>query len=157
MGVAMNDSQRLAAIEEIKQVKAKYFRGVDTGDGDLVRSILDENCVLDYVGGCTDPATGVDYVPSTNTVLRGRDMWPAGKNVNTGMVSVHQGHTVEIDITSDTTASAIWSMTDRLHFPPGAPWSKMTGYGHYHETYEKVDGAWKIKTTRLTRLRVEGE
>jgi hypothetical protein len=152
----VNDVERLAAIEEIKQVKAKYFRGVDTGDGDLVRSVLAEDCVLDYMGGCTDPSTGIDYVPSTNTVLRGREAWPAGQRINAGMVSVHQGHTSEIEITSDSTASAVWSMTDRLHFSPGGEYSIMTGYGYYHETYEKVDGAWKIKTTRLTRLRVEG-
>jgi hypothetical protein len=152
----MDEVERLAAIDEIRQVKAKYFRGVDTGDGDLVRSILAEDCVLDYRGGCTDPLTGVDYVPPTNTVLRGREAWPAGQ-YDTGMVSVHQGHTAEIEVTSATTASAIWSMTDRLHFPPGAPYSIMTGYGHYHETYEKTDGTWKIKSTRLTRLRVEGK
>lgn len=27
------------------------------------------------------------------------------------------------------------------------------GYGHYHETYEKIDGRWRIKTSKLTRLR----
>lgn len=32
----------------------------------------------------------------------------------------------------------------------------MTGYGHYHETYEKIGGSWKIKTMRITRIRVEG-
>lgn len=72
------------------------------------------------------------------------------------MVSVHQGHTAEIEVTGESTASAVWSMTDRLYFPPGGKYSVMTGYGHYHETYQKVDGAWKLKTTRLTRLRVEG-
>jgi hypothetical protein len=151
----MNEIERLAAIEEIKQVKAKYFRGVDTGNGDLVRSILAEDCVLDYRGGCTDPVTGIDHVPAMNALLNGREAWPAGENLNMGMVSVHQGHNVEVEVTSDSTASGIWSMTDRLHFPAGAPISIMTGYGHYHETYEKSDGTWKIKTTRLTRLRVE--
>jgi hypothetical protein len=29
----------------------------------------------------------------------------------------------------------------------------MHGYGHYHETYEKVDGRWRIKSSKLTRLR----
>jgi hypothetical protein len=33
----------------------------------------------------------------------------------------------------------------------------MHGYGHYHETYEKVDGRWRIKTITLTRLRVDVE
>ena len=46
-------------------------------------------------------------------------------------------------------------MTDRLYMPPGAPYALMTGYGHYHETYVKEDGAWKIKTIRISRLRVE--
>ena len=48
-----------------------------------------------------------------------------------------------------------WSMTDRLFMPAGAPFSRMTGYGYYHETYEKVGGAWKIKTLRIARIRVE--
>lgn len=30
------------------------------------------------------------------------------------------------------------------------------GYGHYHEKYVKeANGAWRIKWTRLTRLRVD--
>ena len=33
----------------------------------------------------------------------------------------------------------------------------MHGYGHYHETYEKLDGRWLIKTIALTRLRVDTE
>jgi len=27
------------------------------------------------------------------------------------------------------------------------------GYGHYHETYVKTDGRWRIKTSTVTRLR----
>jgi hypothetical protein len=65
----VHELERLVAIEEIKQVKAKYFRGVDTGDGELARSILAEDRVLDYRAGCTDPATGIDYLPATNRVL----------------------------------------------------------------------------------------
>jgi hypothetical protein len=29
----------------------------------------------------------------------------------------------------------------------------LRGYGHYHETYEKVDGQWRITSSTLTRLR----
>lgn len=29
----------------------------------------------------------------------------------------------------------------------------MVGYGHYHETYENIDGQWFIKSSKLTRLR----
>jgi hypothetical protein len=33
--------------------------------------------------------------------------------------------------------------------------TRLDGYGHYHETYEKVGGAWRIKSSRLTRLHVD--
>ena len=29
---------------------------------------------------------------------------------------------------------------------------RLDGYGHYHETYEKDAGRWRIKSSRLTRL-----
>ena len=149
----MKERERLAAIEEIKQLKAKYWRGVDSGDGGLVRSILAEDCVLDYIGCCTDPKTGVDHMPAMNLVLTGRDSWLS--DALSEMVTVHQGHQNEIEITGETTASGVWSFTDRFFMPPGAPFERLVGYGYYHDTYEKVGGTWLLKTTRITRLRVE--
>ena len=46
------------------------------------------------------------------------------------------------------------ALFDTLRFPEGNM-AEFQAYGHYHETYEKVDGAWKIKSSRLTRLRVD--
>ena len=43
-------------------------------------------------------------------------------------------------------------MQDLLVWPNGG---RLVGYGHYHETYESVGGAWKIKTTTLTRLHMD--
>jgi SnoaL-like domain len=151
----MNAIERLSAIEEIRQLKARYFRGVDSCDGDLVRGILAEDCVLDYIGCCTDPASGKDFIPAMNVVLHGRDSWVSDGMSRFGIVSVHQGHNFEVEFDSDTRAKGIWSMTDRLYFPPGGDFSLMTGYGHYIETYEKIDNAWKLATTRITRIRVE--
>lgn len=151
----MNTIERLSAIEEIKQLKARYFRGVDQCDGDLVRGILAEDCELNYIGCCVDPATGKDFIPAMNVILRGRDAWIADGMSKFGIVSVHQGHNFEVEFDSDTHARGIWSMTDRLYFPPGGDFSLMTGYGHYIETYEKIGAAWKLKTTRITRIRVE--
>ncbi|MFL6084784.1 MAG: nuclear transport factor 2 family protein, partial [Mycobacterium sp.] len=34
-----------------------------------------------------------------------------------------------------------------------APGVNLRGYGHYHETYEKIDGQWRITSSKLTRLR----
>ena len=151
----MTESERSAAIEEIKQVKARYFRSVDSSDETLVPSFLAEDCVLDYRGCCTDPVTGEDHLPAVNVLLKGRESWVSDAFKQMGIVSVHQGHHSEITITGDTTAEGIVAFTDRFFMPPGSPYSRLSGYGHYHETYEKVDGAWKLKTTRVTRLKVE--
>lgn len=153
----MTEIERLAAIEAIKQAKARYWRGVDLCDGELVRSVLAEDCELDYHGCCADPQSGVDYLPSMNVTLRGRDQWVADGIARFGIVSVHQGHQSEIEITGPHTATGIWSFTDRMFFPAGGAFSRLTGYGFYHETYAKSGEAWQIKTTRITRIRVEAE
>jgi hypothetical protein len=149
--------ERLIAIEAIKQVKARYFRGVDTDQADLVRGILAQDCELDYTGCFVDPATGTDYFPAMSVVMRGRSEWPDTSLAAFGIVSAHHGHNHEIEVTGDATASAIWSMTDRLFLPAGSPYARITGYGHYHETYSKVGDAWLIQTLRITRTRVEGD
>jgi SnoaL-like domain len=151
----MDNIERLTATDEITQLKARYFRGVDSSDGDLVRSILAEDCVLDFRGCCTDPKSGRDFIPAMNVILRGRSSWRSDGLSSLGIVSVHQGHNFELEFVSNTTAQGIWSMSDRLYFPPGGAFSLMSGYGHYRETYEKVDRRWLIKSVRITRIRVE--
>jgi SnoaL-like domain len=153
----MTETERLAAIEAIKQIKARYWRGVDLCDGELVRSVLAEDCELDYRGCCTDPRTSVDHLPAMNVILRGRDTWISDGMARLGVVSVHQGHQADIEITGPDTAKGIWAFTDRMFFPAGGDISRLTGYGFYHETYIRVGKAWQIKTTRITRIRVEVE
>ena len=151
----MSEDERLAAIAAIRDLKAKYWRGVDTGDGALVRSILAEDCVLDYMGCCTDPATGIDHMPQMNVVMRGRDSWQTANLDAPSLITVHQGHQCEIEVTGPATATGLWAFTDRFFMPPGAPFARLVGYGHYHDTYERAGAAWLLKTTRITRLWVE--
>ncbi len=92
----MTESEQILAIEEIKQVKARYFR-------------------------CT----------------------------------VHHGHMPEVEVTSPTTARAIFAMEDLIWWPEGSRRRTLHGWGHYQETFEKIDGKWLIKTLKLTRLRVD--
>jgi hypothetical protein len=65
-------------------------------------------------------------------------------------VSVHHGLMPEISVTSTTTADGIWEMEDLVHWPDG---TQLHGYGHYQEKYQKVNGSWRIKYVKLTRLR----
>ena len=63
---------------------------------------------------------------------------------------MHQVHAPEIELTSATTATGVWALEDVVRLAPGL---NLKGYGHYHETYEKIDGRWYIKSSKLTRLR----
>ncbi|MFM5931473.1 MAG: nuclear transport factor 2 family protein [Novosphingobium sp.] len=153
----MTETERLAAVDAIRQLKARYWRGVDTSNGEMVKAVLAEDCELDYHGCCTDPQTGIDHLPAMNVTLKGRRHWVADGMSRFGIVSVHQGHQAEIEITGPDSATGVWSFTDRMFFPAGGEISRLTGYGFYHETYVRVDGVWLMKTTRITRLRVEVE
>jgi hypothetical protein len=152
----VTEVEKLAAIEAIKQVKARYFRFGDTKDLVAMRELFAPDCTVDLSGSTTDPATGQDLFPAVGSqVLRGVDAVMEAYGAGPDLRTVHHGYIPEIEITSDATATAVFPMTDRLFFPEAAPVAGMIGYGHYHETYEKIGGKWLIKTIRLTRLRVE--
>jgi hypothetical protein len=74
-----------------------------------------------------------------------------------GAITCHHGHTCEIEITSPTTARAIWAFQDYLTPSPGArPTApNIVGFGHYHEAYIKTDAGWKIESQKVTRLRID--
>jgi hypothetical protein len=127
--------------EAIKQVKARYFRLMDTKDWDGLAGVFTDDVEIDV----TSEGGGV-----TRSV---QEYMPFLKDVLGDVTTVHHGHMPEIELTSPTTARAIWSFEDELWWPDGAPLKYMHGYGHYHETYEKTAGGWRIKTMRISRLK----
>lgn len=127
------------AIEEIKRLKARYFRFVDEKKHDELAALFTEDADL-----TTD---GIKWDSPEHFAYTIRDL--------TGQApSVHHGHMPEIEITGKDTASGIWAMEDLLTFPAGdgAP-EGHNGYGQYRETYRKVDGRWLIDSLVLTRFR----
>jgi hypothetical protein len=160
----MNEIERLTAIEEIKTVKARYFRCLDTKDWLGYQAVFAPDAVLDTREALSvrDPITGqFDRAPQTEELPNGCVAVAAyvRKSVEP-FITVHHGHMPEIEILSDTQARGIWSMEDRLWLrdPTShgeAPFNMLRGFGHYHETYEKVGGRWLIKTLKLTRLRLD--
>lgn len=130
-------------IEAIRQLKARYFRLMDTKQWDEMRSVFTADVRVDVSADGAGQFDGVDaFMAMLEPTLR-------------GVVSVHHGHMPEITLTSATTASGIWAMEDRLYFPPETGMAELHGAGHYHETYEKIDGEWRIASMTLTRLRVD--
>lgn len=64
--------------------------------------------------------------------------------------TVHHVHMPELTLSGDA-ATGIWPMQDHLVWADGRT---MTGYGHYHDRYIRIDGAWRIAQSRLTRLHI---
>lgn len=153
----MDITEKMAAIAEIRTVKAKYFRGIDEKDEALLREVFADDVELDYRGSTTDPTTGAGIAPeATDVILRGgADCAPLLVRALEGVVSVHHASEPEIEIIDSENARAIWPMVDRLSFPGDGPYREMIGYGHYRETYTKQGGRWRIRTLRLTRLRLD--
>jgi uncharacterized protein (TIGR02246 family) len=127
-------------VEAIKQLKARYFRTMDTKDWDAMRQVFTDDVVMDTTESGGNVTAGADECMA---FLR---------HVIGDVVTVHHGHHPEIELTTPTTATGIWAMEGMLRWPDGR---ELHGYGHYEETYKKVDGVWHIKTLKLTRLRVD--
>ncbi|MEX2268171.1 MAG: nuclear transport factor 2 family protein [Acidimicrobiia bacterium] len=145
----MDDVERLAAIEAIKALKARYFRCMDTKDWDGFSEQFATDAVMDVSGEMGDGAGDAGIIHGN------RQIADFVRSVVGEVVTVHHGHMPEIAVTSPTAASGIWAMEDSLRWPEGAPMRDMHGYGHYHETYEKRDGRWLITSLKLTRLRID--
>jgi uncharacterized protein (TIGR02246 family) len=127
-------------IEAIRQLKARYFRTMDTKDWAAMRQVFTDDVVID-----TSEAGGER--------IEGADAFMAFLQDAIGAaVTVHHGHMPEIDVTSDTTATGIWALNDIIIWPTGM---RLDGYGHYHETYRKVGDEWRIASSRLTRLHMD--
>jgi uncharacterized protein (TIGR02246 family) len=125
-------------VEAIRQLKARYFRTMDTKDWAGMRGVFTDDVVMDTTASGGGVVEGADaFLAFLEPTLR-------------DVLTVHHGHMPEIELTSPTTATGIWSMEDMLRWPDG---TEMHAYGHYHETYEKSDGNWRIKSSTLTRLR----
>jgi hypothetical protein len=140
----MNTIERLIAIENLEQLKAKYWYALDFQDWAMWRDDV------------WAPDAELDVAAETAYKVGPRDVmieWVRQQFVD--QISVHHGHTPIIELISDTAASGIWAMEDRLYRGKnhvlGAGF--VHGFGHYHETYVKLDVGWRIRTSRLTRLR----
>lgn len=142
-------------IEAIKNLKARYFRGVDMRLEDVLYDVFADDVRLDYSTACIDPVTGVNHIPgagSTTGAAVGVNMIIETQR---GMVSVHHASVPEIQILDENNAEAIWPMVDRLLFPSGHAIKELIGYGYYRDTYRKIGGEWKIQSLRVDRLRVD--
>ena len=125
--------------EAIKRLKAKYWRCLDKKLWDEMNEVFAEDATVDYGYGPDHNLQGRKAIVQSFIDTLGPDT----------VITAHGGHSPEIEITSDTTAKGIWALQDYVLMGPDL---KMVGFGHYEDDYVKIDGQWKKKSTRLTRI-----
>jgi hypothetical protein len=129
-----------AELEALRQLKARYCRLLDTKDWSGWRALFTD----DFVSDTTE---------SGGKRIEGADAFVAFVRKTLGTrITVHQVHAPELELTSATTARGIWALEDLIRFAPGLGFR---GYGHYHEDYMKGADGWRIRSSKLTRLRAD--
>jgi hypothetical protein len=152
----MDIAEQLMDLEQIKQLKARYFRHIDLKNWDAFEELFTEDAILDVSGDVDENDKLPDGQHLPGGLCKGKQA--IGKLVSGVLhpvASAHLGSMPEIELLSSTSATGIWAMVDHLIWPDGAPLKTLDGYGHYIEEYEKVAGVWKFKRMKLTRLWVD--
>ena len=133
--------QRLHELEAIRSLKARYFRAMDTKDWDTLAGCFTGDLVADFRQGPGMLAEGRDnYMAQLTAILADAR-------------TVHHGHMPEIELLDDSNATGIWAMEDRVELPG----LSLRGFGHYHDEYARTPDGWRIRRSRLTRLRLDLE
>ena len=133
---------RLKDIEQIKALKSRYFRALDTKDWDALEQTLSPDISTSYSNGKLvfhGPKEVTDYF---------KEVMPATE------ITLHQGHNPEITLESDTVAWGKWYLQDILIFTEGNPYAgtQIQGSAIYTDKYVKVDGKWLIQETGYLRV-----
>ena len=123
----------LEDMEAIRKLKSKYWRCIDNKLWDELADCFAEDMVLSFMSKSIEGKSAcIQFL----------------KEVLSQAVSAHQGHQAEIEITSGSTAKAIWTLNDLLlDVQPGVNY---TGFGYYEDEYVKENDTWKIKRSKVT-------
>jgi hypothetical protein len=140
--VSDDEIRKLNDIEEIKQLKARSVRFIDTKQwSSWAADVLAPEYRMEGDGGVHEGRD--DVVAFVSGALA-------------DATTVHHCHTPEITLTGADTATGIWAMYDYVSWP-GEGALVLRGYGHYHEEYVRTAAGWLLAQTVASRLRVDQE
>jgi hypothetical protein len=131
----------LVAIEEIKRLKYRYLRCVDTKDWDDMADVLTEDAVADY------------GTPTYGRPLRleGRNAIVAFLRDNLGpdMITTHFAGQPEIEV-AGAEATGLWAFEDTVIATKYR--TVIIGAAYYEDRYLRcADGCWRIRHTGYRR------
>jgi hypothetical protein len=134
------DIQRLMDVEAIKQLKHAYFRCVDTANLEELGTLFHEDVTVHFVGGTYE------------WNVQGREEYVnnIAMAFSKEAIGQHNAHHPEVQMLSETEATAIWYLADNMWILNHA--SKTHGTALYWDRYLKVDGKWLIKETNYERI-----
>tara|TARA_B100000029_G_scaffold516572_1_gene631312 strand:+ start:5545 stop:6039 length:495 start_codon:yes stop_codon:yes gene_type:complete len=132
--------KKLLDIEEIKNLKHRYFRAIDMADFHLLEDIFSNDISVDYRGGSYRwQASGKEEI-----ILNLRYSF---HNKACGM---HNGHHPEIDILDSNQATGKWYLHDVFYnFNENIV---TMGSALYDDKYKKIDGEWRIVFSEYDRI-----
>ena len=136
----MDQLQKLLDIEEIKNLKHRYFRAIDMADFDLLDNIFTDDVTVDYRGGTYRwQSEGKDTIKES---LRA--------SFHNQACAMHTGHHPEIEIISNTEAIGKWYLQDIFY---NLDHNTVTqGTALYEDIYLKLDETWLIKHSEYDRI-----
>ncbi|WP_256590116.1 nuclear transport factor 2 family protein [Pseudomonas sp. DP16D-R1] len=129
----------LVAIEHIKQLKARYFRGIDTCNLELLRTLLAPEVKIRF-----DSPT---YQLELNGLEEAMEFYRT--SFTSRRFGMHNGHTPEIVVNGDE-ATGLWYLNDL--FINLDEQTMLNGSAIYEDRYVKIEGEWRILHTGYKRL-----
>ena len=132
--------QQLSDIEDIKVLKHRYFRAIDTADMALLEDLFTDDVSVDYRGG------------TYRCQFSGRaDMLMfLANSFHSEAVAMHHGHMPDITLTGDDTADGVWYLED-IFIHLGSR-TETIGTAIYKDRYRREDGRWKLAHTEYDRI-----
>jgi len=134
----------LIAREEIKELKARYFRFTDLHDFESFGKLFVDDAIMEggQLGG------------SSTIIASGRDeIVRQAALASEGAVKIHHGHNYEITICDLARASGIWA-GEYLFFDKNSSASRQLrhNYVYYHEEYVRRADGWKFATVKIVNV-----
>lgn len=148
--------QQLQIKEEVRELMARYVRYADEKNWSQLAALFTPDGSF----------TPLNVQGNILTVMNGRKEIEDTINKSVGnATAIHHLFSYEIALTSEQTASGIFSMEDYLIRPENEPiqessgnipaFRMLHGYGHYHGEYIKTDARWYISKLVQTRIKLD--
>lgn len=132
----------LVALEEIRQLKYRYFRSLDLKEWDEFGDCLAEDISARY--GTQAMSEPLHFDSRADVVAY------MAENLGTSVISIHIGSHPEITVDGDV-ASGSWAFEDTVIVPDFK--IQIRGGGYYRDEYRRdPDGKWRITSTAYDRI-----